>query len=888
VSSDRSDAGPRDPRLDAIRRAMGRDAPDEVDEELRFHLDGVEEELRATGLSDEEARRVARARFGDVDGIAAALRTLTHQRGRSMTRSEWVRAALRDVQYATRMLRRAPAFSISALLTLALGIGATMAIVTVAYGIWLKPLPYADPERLVTIGDTYRGGSGGTVSAAEIADFRANSALEGVAAYSYAAAITAIDGEPVRVLAYRVTPNLFSVLGVRAALGRTFDPASDASADGPMPVVLSNAFWRARYGSDPNVIGRRLDLFDVAATIVGVMPPEFRFPQSPASDVWIPLDPGSLGAGDRNVRYTQAIARLRPGFTIDEARARMATIASRLAIEHPESNSGWSILLTSFVDETIGEYRAALGLLLGIVGALLLIVCANIASLLLARNTARQRELAVRAALGASRARLAMHVMAESVVLSLVGGALGLGLATLGASALATMLPRGAPRLDDIGTDWPVVLCAVAVSIVTGLLCSVAPSFRASAATSAAALRETGRTTTGRHRLQSTLVVFEVAISLTLLVAAGAILRSFVRLTGRDHGFVANELLTLHVTLPFDRYRDPTVRTQLLDEALSRIRLVPGVRNAGAVTGYPGSGMGFLGGGPVTADPARSQEAVSVSVRAADPAYLETMGTPLVAGRFFSSDDRSASEPVMVVNHTLARRLWPGDNPVGKRLALPASMSDLVTHREFTVIGVAGDMRIGATASPQVFIPWAQVPVFWADIVVRTDGDPTRYAAAVRRTLAALDHDLLTETVSPMTAILADYSALQRSQTVIATALGALATLLSAVGIFGLLLYLVGQRRREIGVRLALGASRSEVFAVGLRRGMQPAVLGIGIGGLAAKGLVAVLSARVFGLSDTGPSIFAAAGGLMLVVAAGAAFIPAWRATRVDPMTTMR
>ena len=874
-----------DQRLDDVGRAVGRGRSDEVDDEIRFHLDGLEEELRAAGLSATEAYAAARARFGNVECIADTMRALDHQRRRSMMRSERMHVVARELQHAWRGLRRAHVFSMAALATWALGIGATMAIVIVAYAIWLKPLPYAEPNDLVTIVDAYRGSGGGGVSAAEIPDFRANPSFQDVAAFGYGSAITTVNGDPVRVLAYRVTPNLFSLLGVRAAFGRTFDGTTKAGGGTPTPVVLSDAFWRTRFGADRAVVGRTLDLFGTSATIIGVMPPQFRFPQVLGGDVWVPLD---VKTSDRNARDLQAIARLRPGHAIGEARATMAAIASRLATMYPESNAGWSVLLTSLVDETIGAYRSAFGLLFGIVGALLLIVCANVASLFLARNTARQHEITIRASLGASRTRLAMHVMAESVLLAVAGGALGLMLAALGASLLASTLPSMTPRLANIGINGPIVLSAFAVSIITGLLCSLAPALRASIVAPASALQSAGRTVTARHRLQNVLVVFEVAISVTLLVAAGAILRSFAQLTERDRGFAPDELLTMHVTLPFDRYQATSARTSVLAEALSRIRALPGVRAAGAVTGYPGSVMGVLGYGPVTANPSQAQNAVTVSVRAADPGYLTTMGTALVSGRSFSPQDGPTTAPVMIVNRTLARRLWPGEDAVGKQLALPVSMSAMGVPRLLTVVGVAADIHLGATASPEIFIPWTQVPVWWTDVVVRTSGDPARYVAAVRRTLVTLDRQLLIENIAPMTDLLGDYLALQRSQTVIATSFGALATTLSAVGIFGLLSYLVGQRRREIGVRFALGASSGNVFAVVLGRGMMLTVLGVALGGLAAKGLVAALHARVFGLAAMDLGVFAAAAALMVAVTMIAAFVPAWRAARVDPMDAMR
>ncbi len=786
-----------------------------------------------------------------------------------------------DLRYAARGFRRAPGFFVASLLTLALGIGATTTIFSLAYGIWLKPLPFADPGRLVTFRDVYRDGDGWAISAPEVQDLRQTRSLQGAAIYGYGAAITTVGDEPVRLTAYRVSTDLFPVLGVTPARGRFFAAGDEQGSQGPV-LVMSDAFWRKRFDADPAIVGKPLELNGKHYTVIGVAPRRFRFPQWLESDVWIPFDLSQ--APDRSQRYFQVVGRLRPGVGVADARTEMTLLSKQLESAWPASNTGWSVHLDPLVDATVGSFGAAFKFLLGTVGLLLLIACANIASLFLARNTARHHELAVRTALGAGRGRLRKQIFAESLLLSMVGGAAGLLLARFGAVLVARMMPPGTPRVADLGMDWPVVLFALTVSSVSGILCALAPSSRISTVAPGQALRSESRTSSGstRHRLQNGLVIGQVAISLMLLVGAGLTLKSFFALVTLDRGFRPEHILTLHLSVPFDRYGDNDVRIAAFQNVLRRVGQLPGVEGVGAVTGYPGSSLGYLGSLPVG-------PRLTASLHASSPDYFKVMGVPLLAGRGFSDQDRLGAPRVAVVNRSLAQGMWPGQSAVGKTVTLPASMAGVVaTDTPYQVVGVVGDMHLGARSSPEVFVSAWQAAVFWSDVIVRTTGDPAASAVSVRQALRQIDPGFLIEGIAPMESIVGEQIALPRVQGFLGAVFGALAALLSAVGLYGLLSYMVGQRLREISIHMALGASVGRVFRVVLARGMGLAVIGVTLGGAATLAVIRLVRSRVFGLRAIDPVVVAGAAGLMLAVAFLASYLPARRATRADPITSLR
>ncbi len=852
----------------------------ELQEELTFHRQRLERDARDAGVPEGRIAAASRRALGSTTRTREAVRE-----GASLL---WLDHLATDVRIGLRALRRTPTFTVAALGTLALGIGATTVIFSVAWAIWLQPLPYRQPDRLVSLGDAFRGGSGGTISVPEVDDYARTGVFDGVAAFQYGATIMKPGDEPVRVLSFTVSPNLFDVLGVSARLGHTFTGRDTIGAEAET-VVLSDRLWRQRFHADTAILGRSIEAFGGLLTVVGVMPAEFRFPEWLPSEMWVPRNFRSEG-GNRGTRFLNAVARLRDDATPGQVQAAMSGLTRQLAADHPDANRDWAATVSPLVEGTVGAYRGALGFLLGTVGLLLLIACANIASLLLARTTARRKELAVRVALGADRARVTRLVLTESTLLAVLGGGLGILLARLGVPLLGALFPSSIPRADLVAVSAPVILFSALLSLATGIVCGLAPSWRVSALAPAEALQSAGRAImgAGRHGLQEMLVVGEVALSLMLLVGAGMMLRSFLALTARDHGFAPAHVLTMHITLPFDRYGDANARRQAFEDLAAGVRRVPGVADAAEVTGYPGSSLGYLGGGPIGPDPGDPARQVVVSYRASGPAYFRTMQATLLAGRDFDQGDRPGSPSVAIVNRELAARLWPGEDPVGRTLRLPASLTNFLPSSSVEVVGVVGDMRLGAKPAADLFVPLAQVPMFWSDLVVRVAGDPETHANVVRSALRAIEPDLLIEDVAPMQRILARQIALQQVQSVIAAVLGVLGCVLADLGLFGLLSYLVNRRMPEFGVRIALGATRAHIFTAVLHRGLSLTGAGITLGAIGAFGLVHLLRNRLFGLQTTDVRVFAAAACCMTAAAIAACWLPARRATRAHPVAAMR
>lgn len=789
---------------------------------------------------------------------------------------------LRDIRHAARSLWRTPEFSVVAFLTLALGIGATTIIFSLAYAIWLKPLPYADPEQLVAIRDVYRGDVGAYVSASGIEDIQRSPSIQDVGSYSYGAAIAKVDGDLVRIVSYQTSANLFPLLGVSPALGRSF--LADDGRGSALAVILSDAFWRKQFHADPGVVGKSMEMFGRSYTIVGVMPQHFQLPRSP-SDIWIPLIVGSESLEQRSLF---ALARLKLGATAGQMRAELATASAQRQFVAPATNTGWSFVATPLVDQTIGEYRPALGVLLGAVGVLLLIGCANIGSLFLARNTARRSELAVRVAFGATRWALTRQMLTEGLLLAMLGGTGGVTFAYLGTPLLSAMLPTDTPRLEEIGIDATVVVFALLISVVTGVLCALVPTARASLMIPGESLKGFSRAVAGgtTHRVQNGLVIVEVALSLMLITGAGLMLNSFFALLTRDRGFTTERLLTLDVVLPFARYRESDTRVQVYREIVKQLSSLPEVESVGAVMGFPGSTLGALGSGLVTADPANPGSAIASVVHASSPNYFRTMNVPLLAGRFFTEQDGPQSPNVLIINQSLASRLWPHETAVGKTLHPP---KDAVgSDAPFTVVGVVGSMVDGGVASPELFVPTYQSHGIWTDLVIKTQVAPELLYGSVHRTLKGIEPDLLIENMIPMDRIISNGVALERTQSFIAGLFGLLAATLSVVGLYGLLSHLVSQRVREIGIRLALGASHGHVFGAVVMQGMMLTLVGVVIGGGGAYALARIMRKLVFGLSAADPFIFLGAALLLLTAAFVACCVPARRALRVDPISSLR
>jgi putative ABC transport system permease protein len=789
-----------------------------------------------------------------------------------------------DVKHVARRLRRSPGFTLVAVLTLALGIGANSAIFSLAYAIWLRPLPYAAPNELVRLSYVHaRSGAVASMAGQDLADYRdGTQSFTGLAGYGYGAQIGVAGGEPVRVVAYHATTNLFGVLGVKAEIGRTFVP----SDDGQLVVVLSHRTWDTRFGRDPAILSRTFTLTGRSYSIIGVMPARFSYLPSLDSDVWIPSSFADWTS--RTDRYLQVVGRLRPGVSVEDASRDAGTVSARLAEAFSATNQGWSARVTPIDRRGSAGYGKAFGSLLGIVALFLFVGCANLAGLLVARNVERRGELAVCASLGAGRGRLARQAAVEALVLAAVGGVCGIALSLAASRVLAAAMPSGLPGLADVGVNVPVLAFSIAVCGLTAVISGLLPALGARSVSASEALTGARRIGPRSHRLQSALVVVEVAAAMTLVVGGTLMVRSFESLLDRDRGFNPHGVLALNVTLPFsafDRNQDPDVRASALDRIIAAARRVTGVTSAGATNGFPGSSLGVLGGALLrSAGPAH--EDVLAILHAASPDYFAAMGTRVLAGRSFSGGDTGSSTPVAIVNETLARALVPGGDAVGRQLALPTEGAGRSDLRE--IVGVVGDMRLDDRASPDVFLPVAQRPAFWVDLVVRTDGDPAALATPVRRALRSLEPDLLIENSTSIDAIISDSLGLQRAQSTLAAVVAFLAAVVSGVGLYALVAFVVAQRTREIGIRLALGSAPRALSWWLFRRGMRLAVIGIGIGIGATVLLVRYLGTLVFGLGTSTVSAYAASAGLLLVVALLAVWAPTRRVLRADPLVAMR
>ena len=785
-----------------------------------------------------------------------------------------------DIRHALRRLARTPGFTGLAVATLAIGIGATSSVFSVAYALWLRPLPFGDPAALVALSDVAEKAGAGAVSGPELDAFRAVPSLAATAGYAYGAQIARIDGEPARVVIYSVSNNLFDVLGVRPAIGRDFTEA-DA---GTGALILSDAAWRARFGRDPAVLRRTLTLSGRPFSVVGVMPPGFQFPLGLPAEAWMPASPGAWT--DRGFRYVQAVARLAPGRSIQDANRELQVVAARLAAAYPDTNRGWTTRAATIDPRSSSSYRAAFGTLLGIVGLFLMITSVNLAGLLLARNTRRRAELAVCLSLGARHLRLGREIVIEALALAAVGGFCGVVLSSRAARVIAALLPAQLPGSDAVGLHAPVVWLSVAVSLVTALVCGLVSAAGLRRLDAAEALAG-GRTTPASHRLQRALVVSEVALATILLVGAALMTRSLSDLINRDRGFDPHGLAAMNVTLPFgDRYADPAARAEGFAEILHRIGEVPGVRAVGATTGFPGSPLGSLGYGLLRVD-GRSTDTPGV-VHDASPDYFTAMRVPLRAGRVFGEADRQGSPRVAIVSESLARALWPVGSAIGRSLLVPSAPGSSVGASPYEVVGVVGDLRGTSRAFPDIFVPLAQAPAYWVDLVVRTDGDPAALREPVRRALRGFSPDLLIENVSSLDAIIADATGMERAQSAMAGLVAVLSTLVAGLGLYALLSQIAAQRTRELGIRLALGSDPRRLFGWMLGQGM--ALTAAGLAGGAAGTFVTVRLFRhaVFGLGSFHLSALALAAAVLAIVSAAAAAGPAWRVMRTNPLDAMR
>jgi putative ABC transport system permease protein len=802
---------------------------------------------------------------------------------------------LNDIQYGLRQLIKNPGFTFVAAFTLALGIGANTAIFSVVNAVLLRPLPYPHSEQLVRVFGSQPQLALAPSSPANFLEWKEeNQVFERIGTY-VGQGFNLLGGDkPERVIGARISADLLQLLGVQPAVGRLFTNDEDQEGRGQV-VILSHDFWRSRFGGDPNTIRQTITLNGRPYTVIGVMPTGFAFP-STRTQVWVPIAFNGAERKTRDTNFIDVIARLKPGVSIEQARANMNAVARSQTERYPKTNTGVGVKVVSLQEHTVGNVRPMLLVLLGAVAFVLLIACANVANLFLARAADRQREMAIRGALGASRSRVVRLLLTESVLLAVVGGAVGLLLAIWSLDLLVSLKPANLPRLAEISVNRTVFLFTLAVSVVTGLLFGLVPALQVSKMDLNEGLKESSRGGTDsprRHRVRALLVVSEVALSLVLLVGAGLMIRSFSRLLAVDPGFKADHVLTAFVSLPPSKYPKHEEQTAFFDRLLERLHTVPGVSAAGLVTDIPlygGSSTGFdVEGRP----PAAPGQQAMTDYRLINSDYFEAMGMKLVKGRAFSRSDTETAPGVVIINETMAARFFPGEDPVGKRLNLSGEPRDL---RE--IVGVVGDVRnygVDAEVKPEVYVPFLQsAPEYLSGvvsamtIVVRSAIEPAALGPALREQVQALDKDQPVSEIRTMEWYLADSMAQRRFNMFLLGAFAGLALVLAAVGIYGVIAYTITQRTHEMGIRIALGAKGGDILRLVFGNAMATTLIGIVIGLGAAFALTRLLRSLLYQVSPTDPVVFAAIPLVLLSVAVIATYLPARRAMKVNPISALR
>ncbi|HYV18801.1 MAG TPA: ABC transporter permease [Verrucomicrobiae bacterium] len=799
-------------------------------------------------------------------------------------------SALRaDLRSAVRSLLRAPGFTALAVATLALGIGANSAIFTVVNALLVRPLPYGEAERLVQIWEVRPRIDRSSVSPGEFLDWQARSdVFERLAAIDYRNANLTGAGEPEAVPMSRVSADWFPLLGIRPALGRPFAAEEDAPGrDGV--VILSDEFWQRRFGGAASAVGSTVLLDGVPKTVIGVMAPGDRLPQMSAL-----LEPVAFDAQQRVERghhYLEVLGRLKPGVDLARARAGMSALAASLARDRGINPESEGVSLVPLQEQLYGEGRPLLLLLLGAVGLVLLIACGNVAGLMVARAAERERELAIRAALGATRRRLAWQRMAESLLLGVAGAAAGLVLALWGVEALLKLVPDGVERVRDVGVDGNVLLFTAATSILAGLVAGVAPALFAAGSSPALGLAEGGRGTGSRRRTRGRngLVAAQMALSVLLLIGAGLLLRSFEALRRVDPGFGTSGRMAADLALPDGRY-DAEKGAAFFRTLAANLESLPGIEAAGMVNVLPLSGSNVSSNYSVEGEPVHSREdSPNANRRAVAGRYFSALGLHLLQGRLFDQRDTASSPPVVIVNETFARSHWPGRSAVGRRMRFGSGPSNTAPWKE--IVGVVADLRHKALDAPpraEAYIPLEQMPASGMTVIVAAPGEPAGLVEAIRGTVRALDPDLPIANVRSIEEVIAGALVPQRLAAILVGLFAALAVLLAALGLYGVVAFSVARRTREIGVRMALGATRHGVLALVVRQGMRLAVAGVAIGLTAGWGMTRLLRSLLFGVSATDPAAFTGAALVLALVALVASFIPARRATRVEPVVALR
>ncbi|HKH48354.1 MAG TPA: ABC transporter permease [Thermoanaerobaculia bacterium] len=860
----------------------------DVDEELQLHLDLAAQELVDAGWLPEAARVEAVRRFGDLEGTRKACSALDRSKETQMKWMQMLEALGQDVRFAGRQLAKSPGFTFVIVLTLALAVGASTSIFSVVHGILLKPLPFGQSDRLLWA-MALSNGEESTLSYPNFSDWRDASKTVAQAASFHPGSInlSGDSGDPERLIGMYVNAEFFSVLGIKPLAGRWFAPGEDKPG-GPAVAVISEVLWERRYGRDPGLIGRSIRLNGTPFTVIGIVHRKEQF--FDVAEVWIPLGFTFENLQERNSVYLGAIGRLAPGATLKEARSEAKAIGERLARQYPEANTGYSMDMEPLQTYLVGEVRTQLLVLLGAVLFVLLIACANVANLLLVRATAREGEVAIRSALGARKGRIVRQLLTESIVLAALGGGAGVALAIWMTKALVALAPAQTPRLDEVAVDGPVLLFALGITLVTGLLFGLAPTLQASRPNLTVALKEGARGSRGRAstRARNTLVVAEIALAVMLLAGAGLLLRSFARLQEVPLGFQVENVLKLHVSLPSSRYDDDAKLRAFVDGLVERLKAVPGVRSAGVtVYGLPLTGgvnvwsFTIAGRPPVP----QGQEPV-MRAGVATPGFFETLGIRVARGRALDARDREGATPVIVINEAAARRYFPNEEALGKRIILSPDNPD-----GLEIVGILRNFKQNALAQeiePQMYLPYAQAPMPSLAVVVRTASDPAAVTAPVAAKVHELDPEIPVYAVRTMEEVLALSSAQPKFYMLLLGAFALIALLLAAVGIYGVIGYTVRQRTQEIGIRMALGASRERVLRMVVRQGLTLAALGAVAGLLGALLATRGMQSLLYEVSATDPAIYLTVAVVLVAVAAVASWLPARRAAGTEPLLALR
>lgn len=803
---------------------------------------------------------------------------------------------LQDIRYGLRVLSRNPAFTIVAVVTLALGIGANTAIFSIVSAVLLRPLPYPDPERLVALWETNtppdrEANNRNEVAMGNFLDWRTQQSIfDEIAALTYANVNLTGIAEPERIQGASVTTNLFDVLGVQTIAGRGF-LSEEERPDSSRTVIISHELWQRRFGSDPDMVGKTLTLNGNPSTVVGITPAAFelQFPTTRQVEIWLPMRIAASNT-DRRSHYLYVVGRLKPAVTIKQAQAGMSVLAGQLQQQYPETNSDRGANVVPLHEQLVGNVQPYMRVLFAAVGFVMLIACANVASLLLARVTARQKEVAIRMAIGAGRWRIIRQLLTESVLLSSIGGLAGLLLAYWEVDLLIALAPPDVPRLGEIGLHGPVFAWTLAVSILTGVLFGLAPALRVSKPDLNESLKETARSTAGpgRPRMRNVLVIFETALALVLLIGAGLMIRSFARLQRVSPGFEPGNLLTMSISLPRQKYRENQQINSFFDQLLERVHSVQGVESVGGIDPLPLSNSEGTTGFVVEGEPVLAvADRPEAGERSVTPAYFHTMRIPLLKGRAFNERDREDTPHVLIINEALARRLWPDGEAIGKRLGFRTS-DPQIWHEVVGIVGNVKHWRLDTDPKPELYFPYLQEPRNFMSLVMRTSSDPTKMISAIRNQVLGIDPDQPVFDIKTMDERLSKAVAPTRFIMLLLGAFAGLAMLLAAVGIYGVMAYTVSQRTREIGVRMALGAAAPDVLKLVVGHGLKLVLSGVGIGLVGAFVLTRLMKTLLFEVSATDPMTFAVIGAILTGVALTACFVPAHRATKVDPMVALR